>query len=252
MPYARNMPGTSFDKVASIYDATRGGERRGDGFADALAPWIIGPTVVELGVGTGVIANGLQRQGIAPVGFDLSDAMLRAAVDRIGRRVAVADIDALPLPDACVDTAYIVWVLQLVADPVATLTETRRVVRPGGRVIAILSNGEYDPADEIAKAIDGLSVLRSQRFGRSQLVEADPSGLELVHDGFTPWDGFPQAPAEEIANIEARIYSSLFDVDDATWVAVVEPVLEQLRALENPAQPRPRRNRHPLLVWDVV
>jgi SAM-dependent methyltransferase len=135
---------------------------------------------------------------------------------------------------------------------VATLTEARRVLRPGGRLIAVLSNAEYDPADEIANAIDGLSVLRSQRFGRNRLVESRPAGLELVHDGFTPWDGFPQAPADEIANIEGRIYSSLFDVDDATWATVVEPVLEQLRALEHPEQPRPRRNRHPLLVWDAL
>ncbi len=245
------MPGTSFDKVASIYDETRGGQRRGDGFADALAPWIIGPTVVELGIGTGVIASGLRRHGIETVGFDLSGAMLRAAVDRVGRRVGVADIDALPLPDGSADTAYLVWVLQLVADPMATLSEARRVVRPGGRIIAILSNAEYDAADEIAAAIDGLSVLRRRRLGRIELVGSSPIGLELVHDGFTPWDGFPQAPAEEIAHIEGRIYSSLFDVDDESWATVVEPVLDRLRALENPDQPRDRRNRHPLLVWDV-
>jgi SAM-dependent methyltransferase len=252
MSYAADVPGTSFDKVATIYDATRGGERRGNGFADALAPWIIGPTVVELGIGTGVIAKGLRRHGIDVCGFDLSDAMLRAALDRVGHRIGVADIDALPLSGGCVDTAYFVWVLQLVADPVATLTEARRIVRPGGRIIAILSNAESDPTDEIASAIDGLSVLRSQRFGRSRLVGSSPPGLELVHDGFTPWDGFPQAPADEIANIEGRIYSSLFDVDDATWATVVEPVLEQLRALEHPERPRPRRNRHPLLVWDAL
>jgi SAM-dependent methyltransferase len=246
------MPGTSFDKVANIYDATRGGQRRGNGFADALAPWIIGPTVVELGIGTGVIASGLRRHGIETVGFDLSDAMLRAAVDRVGRRVGVADIDALPLPDGSADTAYFVWVLQLVDDPVATLAEARRVVRPGGRIIAILSNAEYDAGDEIAAAIDGLSVLRRRRLGRSDLVGSSPPGLGLVHDGFTPWNGFPQSPAEEIANIEGRIYSSLFDIDDATWTRVVEPVLDRLRAIEGPEQPRDRRNRHPLLVWDVV
>jgi ubiquinone/menaquinone biosynthesis C-methylase UbiE len=104
MSYARRMPGTSFDRVASIYDATRGGERRGESFADALAPWIIGPTVVELGVGTGVIANGLRRHGIDPVGLDLSESMLRLAVDRLGKRVAIAEVDALPLPRACVAT----------------------------------------------------------------------------------------------------------------------------------------------------
>jgi SAM-dependent methyltransferase len=245
------MPGTSFEQVASIYDATRGGERRGNGFAGALAPWVAGPRVVELGIGTGVIANGLRLQNIDPVGFDLSGAMLRMAVDRLGERVTLADVDELPLPDDCTDTAYFVWVLQLVDDPIVTLTEAARVVRAGGRVIAILSNSEFDPADEIATIIDGLAPLRAQRLGHNQILATDLPGLSLVHQGFTPWDGFPSTVTDEIDHIENRIYSSLFDVDDATWTTVVEPVLEQLRALPDPDRPRDRRNRHPLLVWDV-
>ena len=158
---------------------------------------------------------------------------------------AIADVDRLPLPDDCADTAFFVWVLQLVDDPIATLTEAARIVRPGGRVIAILSNSEFDAADEIATIIDGLAPLRAERLGRNQIAAADLPGLALVHQGFTPWDGFPSTVADEIDHIEQRIYSSLFDVDDATWSAVVEPVLEQLRALPDPDRPRERRNRHP-------
>ena len=51
--HARNL----IDRVAAIYDETRGGERRGNNFADDLAPWIVGSTVVELAVGTGVIVR---------------------------------------------------------------------------------------------------------------------------------------------------------------------------------------------------
>ena len=43
----------------------------------------------------------------------------------------------------------------------------------------------------------------------------------------------------------------MFDLDDTTWTAVVEPVLQQLRALPDPDRPRVRRNRHPLLTWSV-
>ena len=246
------MPGTSFDQVASIYDATRGGERRGNSFADALSSWVTGSTVVELGVGTGVIAAGLRRHGIDPVGFDLSDAMLRSAIPRLGARVGVADADRLPLADDCADTAYFVWVLQLVDDPIATLQEAARIVRPGGRVLAILSTSEFDPADEVAAIIDGLAPLRAERLGRNQILEADLGGLSLVHQGHTPWDEFPSTVADEIDHIENRIYSSLFDVDDATWTTVVEPVLAQLRAIPEPDRPRRRRNRHPLLVWETT
>jgi SAM-dependent methyltransferase len=246
------MPGTSFDRVADIYDETRGGERRGDRFADNLLSWIVGPRVVEMGVGTGVIANGLQHHGVDVVGVDLSVEMMRAAVDRVGSRVAVADVDCLPFAGDSVDTAYFVWVLQLVPDPIATLTEAARVVRPGGRVITILSNGEYAPGDEMSEIFDGLAVLRPERLPRAQLVAADVPGLALESESFTSWDEFPSSVTDQINGIENRIYSSMFDLDDATWQRVVEPVLEQLRALPDPDRPRLRRNRHPLLVWSAT
>ena len=251
MSYVGSVPGTWFDRVAEIYDATRGGARRGDHFADDLAPWITGPRVVELGLGTGVIANGLRPHGIEVLGFDLSEAMLRRAVDRIGNRVAVADVDELPIADDAVDTACFVWVLQLVPDPLATLVEAARVVRPGGRVITILSTGEYHPDDEIAPIVDGFSVLRPERLTRSQMVGAEIPGLSLHHDGDTEWDEFPSSVTDQIDGIEKRIYSSMFDVDESTWTSIVEPVLAELRSLPDPDGPRLRRNRHPLVVWDV-
>ncbi|HUS43237.1 MAG TPA: class I SAM-dependent methyltransferase [Ilumatobacteraceae bacterium] len=246
------MPGTSFDRVASIYDETRGGERRGDNFADDLAPWIVAPRVVELGVGTGVIAGGLRRHGIDVLGFDLSDAMMRAALDRVGPRVALADVDRLPIADDSLDSAYFVWVLQLVPDPIATLAEAARIVRPGGRVIAVLSNGEYATDDQIGAILDGLAALRIERLGQNEIAGAQIRGMSLEHEGFTSWDEFPSTVTEQIQGIENRIYSSMFDVDDASWAKVVEPVLAQLRALPDPDRPRVRRNRHPLLAWTVA
>jgi SAM-dependent methyltransferase len=251
MSYGEGMPGTSFDRVADVYDETRGGERRGDHFADDLAPWIAGATVLELGIGTGVIAKGLRRHGIDVVGVDLSDAMMRSAITRIGTRMAIADVDRLPFADASVDTALLVWVLQLVPDPLATLAESARVVRPGGRVIAILSDGEYDPDDEIAPIFDGLAALRAERLGRDGIAAADLPGMTFEHRGFTGWDEFASSVTEQIEGIENRIFSSMFDLDDTTWTAVVEPVLEQLRALPDPDRPRVRRNRHPLFIWSV-
>jgi len=74
------VPGLSFDHVADHYDATRGGTVRGEHFAGAIAPWLLGPRAAELGIGTGVIAAGLLRHGIAVTGVDISEAMMRAAV----------------------------------------------------------------------------------------------------------------------------------------------------------------------------
>ena len=252
MSYGADMPGTSFDRVAEIYDETRGGERRGRHFADALAPLVVGTTVVELGVGTGLIAQGLARHGIDVVGFDLSEPMMRSAVGRLGNRVGLADVDRLPLADDSVDTAVFVWVLHLVHDPSVTLTEAARVVRAGGRVAAITNNATFDPDDEIAPIIDRLAPLRRLRPDHNSVAAADLPGLELVHEGFSEWDEFETTPSVEADAIERRIYSSLFDVDDETWERLVVPVIESLRALPDPDRPRRRRNRHPLLAWTVT
>lgn len=246
------MPGTSFDRVADIYDDTRGGQRRGDRFADDLAPWITGPRVVELGVGTGVIASGLRRHDIDVVGFDLSEAMMRVAQSRIGSRVAVADVDLLPIADGSIDSAYLVWVLHLVHDPIVTLREAARVVRTGGRVATITSSGISDDSDEIAPIVDRLAPLRQARLDHNALVVSDHPRLRLVHEGFTEWDEHETVPSAEADAIEQRIYSSLFDVDNAAWERVVVPVIDALRALPDPDRPRRRRNRHPIVVWAVT
>ena len=246
------MPGTSFDRVADIYDETRGGQRRGDSFAAAVAPWLLGPRVVELGIGTGTIATGLRGHGLDVVGVDLSEAMLRKAVDRIGPRVAIADVDSLPVSDDSVDTALFVWVLQLVDDPAASLREAARIVRTGGRVVALLARADDHPDDEIAQVLSGLAPVRRRGHGADpDLVDAQ-RGLELLHHGYTPWDEFPDTVADQLAQIEGRQYSSLFDLDDETWTRVVVPVLDELRAFSEPERIRTRRNRHPIAVWTVA
>ena len=56
---------TEYDQLAEHYDETRGGEGRGDEYAadvDAHLPAGDGP-ILEIGVGTGVVALGLRRGG---------------------------------------------------------------------------------------------------------------------------------------------------------------------------------------------
>ncbi|MGI9646741.1 MAG: class I SAM-dependent methyltransferase [Ilumatobacteraceae bacterium] len=245
------MPGTSFDRVADHYDETRGGERRGDQVAAAIAPWVPEGRVVELGVGTGVVALGLRTRGHGVVGLDLSAGMMRTAVGRLGPRVAQADIDVLPVPDDSVDCAVFVWVLHLVADSAATMREAARVVRQGGRVIAVSADPEHHPDDEIAAAMAPFKVLSQGSRSVAVLRDGAPESFDLEHDGFTPWAEFEKTAAAEIDLIERRSYSQLFDLDDERWRTVVEPVLDQLRALPDPDAPRIRRNRNPLLVWRV-
>jgi ubiquinone/menaquinone biosynthesis C-methylase UbiE len=82
-----------FDQLADHYDETRGGEGRGDEYAadiDGVLPPDEGP-ILEVGVGTGIVALGLVRRGRQVVGLDISAPMLLRAQKRLGSLVILAD-----------------------------------------------------------------------------------------------------------------------------------------------------------------
>lgn len=101
----------------------------------ALAP---GPdeTVLELAGGTGEIAERLAPRVARLISTDLSPAMVEAARRRGIAKVdhRVMDMQALDLPDASVDSVICRFGYMLVPDPLRALRETRRVLRPGGRL----------------------------------------------------------------------------------------------------------------------
>jgi SAM-dependent methyltransferase len=166
--------------------------------------------VLELGCGTGDfwVANADRL----PAGWrlhlsDLSEGMLRAALDEVGRawrRVPgmVTDAQAVPADDATFDAVVANQMLYPVPDRDRALVEVRRVLRPGGRLYA---------------ATNGRAHLRELR----ELVDApggwsdDPFGLETG----------PAQLARRFAEVTARRYP------DALEVTEVEPVLAYLRTM---------------------
>ena len=126
-----------FDDIAPIYDETRGGEGRGDDYAadiDRLLPQEPG-TLLEIGLGTGVVSLGLRNRGRTVVGVDLSAPMLARAAVRLGSSVVRGDAQLLPLRTAGVRYAVAVWVIHDVADPDQLLREAARVIHTGGTLI---------------------------------------------------------------------------------------------------------------------
>ncbi len=102
-------------------------------------------TLLDLASGTGDIAAAWARMGGGPVLLtDINAAMLGAGRDRAigsglvsGFAYAVADAEALPFPNACVDTVSIAFGLRNCTDKLAVLREARRVLRPGGRFFCL-------------------------------------------------------------------------------------------------------------------
>src|SRR5579872_6371322 len=128
---------TEFDQLAEHYDQTRGGEQRGDEYAadiDTHLPPGEGP-ILEIGVGTGVVALGLRRRGRQVVGLDLSAPMLIRGRERLGPSVLLSDALEMAVASSSVAHAVSVWVVHSVADPLRLFAEAARVLRPGGRYL---------------------------------------------------------------------------------------------------------------------
>ena len=107
--------------------------------------------VLELGAGTGANLDHWPRGPIASLLLTEPDpAMARRLERRVARREAAAQVvrapaDALPVPDAGVDTVVASLVLCTVSDVPAALAEVRRVLAPGGRLLFLEHVRHADP-----------------------------------------------------------------------------------------------------------
>jgi len=241
----------SFDRIADRYDETRGGEQRGQLVAAEIEPYLARATpVLEVGVGTGIVAAALGRLGRTVVGIDISAEMLSRAHARLGSRIARADAHDLPVPASAVDTAYLVWVLHLVAEPDQVIAECARVLRPSGRIVVVTGRPRTQAEDMggYEAVLDGLREGRRDTGG-AVIQWATAAGLELVTRRELE-DEHPASPAEYADVIEHRTFSFLWDLDDETWANVVQPAIDGLRALPEPTRPRRVIHRRNLLVFE--
>lgn len=159
-----------FDRAAEFYDRTRAvGDAVMAATVELLAEELAGRgRVLEIGVGTGLLALPLRAAGVDVWGFDLSPAMVAKLVEKADGSpppLVLADATGMPFRDASFGAAYLRWVLHLIPGWREVIEGTVRTVAPGGIFLACL--GTYD---EVSEAI-------RSRFGEIVGISLDPVGL---------------------------------------------------------------------------
>jgi demethylmenaquinone methyltransferase/2-methoxy-6-polyprenyl-1,4-benzoquinol methylase len=130
-----------FDVIAPRYDLvnrvmTFGLDRGWRRTAVAALGLPAGSLVLDLACGTGDLGSLARRMGYRAVGFDLSRGMLSAAGQSAPPAVQ-GDVLRLSFADATFDGVICGYALRNFTDLAASMRETARVVRPGGRLTVL-------------------------------------------------------------------------------------------------------------------
>jgi ubiquinone/menaquinone biosynthesis C-methylase UbiE len=164
---------------------------------DAIEPQP-GHRVLELAAGpgdTGFLAAELIAPGGTLICSDFSETMLEVARGRASE-LGIANVEFTPLnaewidlPAASQDSVLCRWGYMLVTDPAAALRETRRVLRPGGRVALA---AWADPAENPwAWRANGVAfeqgLIEDERLSAGMFAWSAPGLIEdaLADAGFT-------------------------------------------------------------------
>jgi demethylmenaquinone methyltransferase/2-methoxy-6-polyprenyl-1,4-benzoquinol methylase len=96
-----------------------------------------GMSVVDVGVGTGLVAReaaGLVGDGKLVLGVDPSSGMIENAIVPPGVRLASGSAESIPAPDASADFLSMGYALRHISDLPSAFREFGRVLKPGGRL----------------------------------------------------------------------------------------------------------------------
>ncbi|WP_426367419.1 class I SAM-dependent methyltransferase [Streptomyces sp. E-08] len=242
-----------FDEIAPGYDESRGGTERAAGFAAMLAPLLDpGRPVLDVGVGTGIVAAELTALGHTVHGLDLSPGMLARARARLGARVAVADACRLPVRTGSVDQAVSTWLLHAGPDNRAVMAEVARILRPGGRYLVIPAGGTR-PTDDIGVLVgeleDALDPEGSRRDDPDRLAPI-AAAHGLVYEGTASErpTSFEVSPRAMAASLTRGLFTGAWAVGgEAT--RLVDETRSRLLALPDPDGPRVRQGADVVLTF---
>src|ERR1700680_606608 len=164
----RSTVETAYARWAPIYDAICGPVMVNGRRAAAKAARAVGGKILEVGVGTGLSFDDYDFT-TEITGIDLCAPMLAKAREKMAsgrypyvKDVQLMDAHRLDFADATFDCVVAQFVITLVANPEAVLSECHRVVKPGGRIILV--NHLYSETG-VAAAVERWVAQRTPTLG---------------------------------------------------------------------------------------
>jgi ubiquinone/menaquinone biosynthesis C-methylase UbiE len=244
------------ESLAGWEDAAAGWVRRADTIRSLGAPvsaWMLdavslqpGERVLELAAGLGETGM-MAAEQVAPMGgviiSDQAESMLAGARERAQAlelnniEFQVLNAEWIDLPVASVDAVLCRWGYMLMADPAAALGETRRVLRPGGRVaLAVWDSVMENPWSALpaAELIERGLLARPAKGTPSPFALGDPQRVRelLEQAGFVEIEVTSVELTYSTASFDA-FWETTLDVSRGFHDAVLslpEPQIEAIRA----------------------
>ncbi|WP_176226058.1 class I SAM-dependent methyltransferase [Candidatus Hakubella thermalkaliphila] len=133
-----------YDRISPVYDLFESLAERSkfSRWRRLLFEQIKGPTILEVGVGTGKNFP-YYPPGLEVTAIDLSEGMLSRARKKLANypsariNLRIMDVQKLDLEEGSFDTAVATFVFCSVPDPVLGLREVRRVLKPEGKLLLL-------------------------------------------------------------------------------------------------------------------
>ncbi|GAA5083018.1 class I SAM-dependent methyltransferase [Thermocatellispora tengchongensis] len=210
--------GTVFDGVVEEYDAGR------PGYPDALYDAVVElsgvafarAVVVDVGAGTGISTRGLLERGARVVAVERGGRMLGRLVARTPRGgvgAVLGDGNALPVRDGVAD--LVTWAQSWHwLDPVVSVAEARRVLRPGGAMATWWNTVDPESADWLAAyEVRQAEACPAYRGPALEDWGPPPSAAAMAEAGLAP--AVRWIPWRRVIGLE----DFLLDMRSHSWVA---------------------------------
>ena len=238
----------SFDRVASIYDATRGLPESVSEQVTECILHLVSATpdtkFFEPGIGTGRIAVPLIQRGYSYTGVDISEKMmdeLRCKVQDVPHNLTLlkANATSLPFEDNCFDVALTVHLLHLIPAWRAVLSEIRRVLKPDGVFLHCHSSASFSGYEIFEK--QWKTILQQHEFPLARYGATEAEVMEVLTEQggmlekvtAAEWNS-SRTVGELLYAYQGRFFSSSWQIPDNIFSQAIQELKDwALRTYES-------------------